>query len=171
MGGLVASMTHIAPDTRANSKRLRNEATPQERQLWTKLRDLNHQLGTNFRRQAPIGRFIADFAEYGRRIVIEVDGSQHGGPQDQARDGWMAAEGFRVLRYWNNDVAGNIDGVMQSILDALETVPPPPAPPHAGEGRVSNINASAGPTGKSASPPPRGEGMGVGGRLPKGATP
>jgi very-short-patch-repair endonuclease len=113
-------MTDIAPHTRANARRLRAEMTPQERKLWTQLRDLNNRLGLNIRRQAPIGRYIADFVEFGRKLVIEVDGAQHGGPEDAARDAWFAAEGFTVLRVWNSDVDGNLEGVMQLVLDALE---------------------------------------------------
>ena len=113
-------MTDIAPQTRANARRLRAEMTPQERKLWMQLRDLNHRLGLHFRRQAPVGRFIADFVDFGRRLVIEVDGGQHGGPEDTARDAWFAAEGFTVLRVWNSDVDGNLEGVMQLVLDALE---------------------------------------------------
>jgi very-short-patch-repair endonuclease len=113
-------MTDIAPHTRANARRLRAEMTPQERKLWTQLRDLNNRLGLNIRRQAPIGRYIADFVEFGRKLVIEVDGGQHGGPEDAARDAWFAAEGFTVLRVWNSDVDGNLEGVMQLVLDALE---------------------------------------------------
>ena len=128
-------MTDIAPHTRANARRLRSEMTPQERRVWGQLRDLNHRLGSNFHRQAPIGRFIADFAEFGRRLVIEIDGGQHGGAEDAARDAWFRGQGFTVLRFWNNDVDGNLEGVMQVVLDALESCPPPPTPPHEGEGR------------------------------------
>jgi very-short-patch-repair endonuclease len=128
-------MTEIAPYTRANARRLRAELTPQQRKLWGQLRDLNHRLGLNFRRQAPVGRFIADFAEFGRKLLIEVDGGQHGGPEDAARDDWFSAEGFTILRFWNNDVDTNLEGVMQVVLDVLECCPPPPTPPHEGEGR------------------------------------
>ena len=127
-------MTDIAPHTRANARRLRAEMTPQERRVWGQLRDLNHQLGLNFRRQAPVGRYIADFAEFGRRLVIEIDGGQHGGAEDAAREAWFRGQGFTVLRFWNNDVDGNLDGVAQVVLDLLENCPPPPTPPHGGRG-------------------------------------
>jgi very-short-patch-repair endonuclease len=113
-------MTDIAPHTRANARRLRAEMTPQERKLWTQLRDMNYRIGLHFRKQAPVGRFIADFVDFGRQLVIEVDGGQHGGPADAARDAWFAAQGFTVLRFWNGDVDGNLEGVMQLVLDALE---------------------------------------------------
>ena len=136
MGGQGArSMTGITPQTRARAKELRADPTPQERRLWVKLREVNRMIGTHFRRQAPVGAYIADFAEFGRRLVIEVDGGRHDGLRDQTRDAWFVAQGFRVLRFWNNDIDGNIEGVMQMVLDDLAVAPPPPAPPHEGEGR------------------------------------
>jgi very-short-patch-repair endonuclease len=109
--------------------------TPQERKLWAKLREVNRMVGTHFRRQAPVGPFIADFVEFGRKLVIEVDGGGHGGPADKARDDWFMGQGFTVMRFWNSDVDGNLDGVMQVVLDEIvPEAPPPPSPPHKGEG-------------------------------------
>ncbi|MCW3781624.1 endonuclease domain-containing protein [Defluviimonas salinarum] len=130
VGGCV--VTRIAAHTRDHARELRKNMTSQERHLWPKLREVNRMLGTHFRRQAPVGRYIADFAEFGRRLVIEVDGGGHGGPRDQTRDAWFEGQGFSVLRFWNTDVDGNIDGVMQVVLDALEAIPPSPS--HEGEG-------------------------------------
>lgn len=161
-------MTEITPDTRANARRLRNEATPQERRLWGGLREVNQMLGTHFRRQAPIGRFIADFAEYGRRLVIEVDGGQHGGGRDVARDAWLTGQGFVVMRFWNNEVDGNIEGVMRVILDAVEAVdagaaaPPSQPSPTGGEGAAPSVKFRQVEK-PGASPPPGGEGLGEGG--------
>ena len=192
MGGVRKAdryMTHIAPHTRANAKRLRAEATPQERLVWAELRDLNRAFGAHFRRQAPIGPFIADFADYTRRLVIEIDGSGHGGGADVARDAYLAAQGFVVLRFWNSDVIGNLEGVLQVVMDALNVAPPPQPSPTGGEGeaRVSGFElvadgdtpppqrASTGGEGGAlpisahkveslgVSPPPGGEGSGVGG--------
>ncbi|MDP3262276.1 MAG: DUF559 domain-containing protein [Tabrizicola sp.] len=132
-------MTGIHPITRANARKLRAEMTPQERRVWAGLRELNRMLGLHFRRQAPIGPFIADFADLGRRVVIEIDGGGHGGERDQQRDAWLASQGFRVLRFWNPEVSGNIEGVMQLVLDAvgpLDDAPPRPSPTR-GEGGVS----------------------------------
>ncbi len=167
MGGRGESlMTGIAAHTRSNARKLRIGMTPQERRLWGQLRDLNHRLGLNFRRQAPVGRYIADFVDFGLRLVIEVDGGQHEGTQDAARDAWFAAQGFRVLRFWNNDVSGNIDGVMQMILDAVEAAPPPqPSPRGGGRRPATGLFADCQVT--CASPPPRGEGLGVGGTRPR----
>ena len=155
-------MTHIAPHTRANAKRLRAKATPQERLVWAGLRDLNRAFGAHFRRQAPIGRYIADFADYGQRLVIEIDGSGHGGDADVARDAYLADQGFRVLRFWNSEVSGNLEGVLQFVMDALNVAPPPRPSPTRGEG-VARISSAAIGAEMGASPPPGGEGSGVGG--------
>lgn len=128
-------VTRIAPHTRVRARELRRDMTPQERRLWRRLHELNRMLGTHFRRQAPVGPFIADFVEFGRKLVIEVDGGGHGGARDQAREAWLRGEGFAVLRFWNPEVDGNVEGVMEKVLGALEVYPPPPAPPHGGEGR------------------------------------
>ncbi len=157
-------MTAISPATRATARRLRRDMTPQERRLWRHLRELNRMIGTRFRRQAPVGPYIADFADYGRRLVIEVDGGQHGGARDAVRDGWLKGQGFEVLRVWNFEVERNIEGVMQVVLDAVERAvpaeaPPPHPSPTRGEGGAlypSGVRMA----GRRASPPPRGEGMG-----------
>lgn len=94
-------------------------------------------LGLHFRRQASIGPFIADFADLGRRLVIELDGAGHGLARDAERDAWLTGRGFRVLRFWNAEVFGNLGGVMQLVLDAVggELLAPPPRPsPARGEG-------------------------------------
>jgi very-short-patch-repair endonuclease len=88
----------------------------------------------HFRRQVPMRRFTADFACHRSRLVIEIDGSQHGGPRDAARTKLMEAEGYRVLRFWNNEVLGNPDGVATAIAEALHEDHPPPTLPHQGGG-------------------------------------
>jgi len=123
-----------------NARALRKRLTPQEVKLWVKLRELK-PLGFHFRRQAPIGRYIVDFASFASRIVIEIDGGQHGMPEgaqaDRERDASLRLQGFSILRYWNSDVDENLVGVMESILSVLNT--PTPAlradPPHASRGR------------------------------------
>jgi len=125
-------MTGIQPITRQRARKLRAEMTPQERTLWAGLRELNRMLGFHFRRQAPVGPFIADFADLGRRLVIEADGGGHGGLRDLARDEWFCAQGFRAMRFRNTEVDGNIEGVMQVILDAVEAPPHPIPPPRGG---------------------------------------
>jgi very-short-patch-repair endonuclease len=80
-------------------------------------------LGSHFRRQVPIGPYVADFACMAARLVIEVDGSQHGGAAAKARDDirarWLAREGYRVIRFWNNDLTQNMQGVLEVIHTAL----------------------------------------------------
>ncbi len=157
MGGArpgVGAMTEIAPETRAFARALRNDMTRAERRLWGRLRELNRMLGTHFRRQAPVGPYIADFAELGRRLVIEVDGAGHGGARDAARDAWFARQGFAVVRFWNPEVEGNLDGVVQAVLDALEGTldplagsPPTPSLPHEGGGRRLRPNVARGSEG------------------------
>jgi very-short-patch-repair endonuclease len=93
--------------------------THAERKLWFALRDRRF-VGFKFRRQVPIGRFIADFVCFEARLVIEVDGGQHADSvQDQFRDRWFAANRFRVLRFWNNEVLKNLEGVMTVLAEAL----------------------------------------------------
>lgn len=155
-------MTRIAPWTRAQARALRLDMTPQERRLWQYLREINRQIGTRFRRQAPVGPYIADFCDFGRRLVIEADGSGHGGPKDTVRDAWFALQGFRLLRFWNREIEDNPEGVMQVILEAIEAAPPPPPSPTRGEGATRH-GTGAPRWEPGASPPPRGEGMGEGG--------
>ena len=138
-------MTGIHPITRQRARKLRAEMTPQERRVWAKLRELNRMLGLHFRRQAPIGPFIADFADLGRRLVIEIDGGGHGGERDRRRDEWLVPQEFQVVRFWNPEVSGNIEGVMQLVLDAVdgeplaEGVPPTPSPSPRGGGEALGV--------------------------------
>src|SRR5437762_5339600 len=88
--------------------------------------------GLRFRRQVPLGPYIVDFLCARQRLIIEVDGGQHAGATvDRTRTAWLDGRGFRILRFWNNDVLGNLDGVIEAILLVLrsEASPPPrPAP-------------------------------------------
>ena len=101
---------------------LRGNQTEAEKTLWRVLRTLKEQ-GFYFRRQVPIDHLIVDFACLSCGLVIEVDGGQHGMSKgkenDLKRDSYLTNQGFRVLRFWNNDVLDNRDGVMQNILQAL----------------------------------------------------
>jgi very-short-patch-repair endonuclease len=107
---------------RATARRLRANQTGAEMILWSHLHRLETK-GTHFRRQVPIGTYVADFACLTARLVIELDGSQHGEEtavvKDKARTRWLEAEGFRVLRFWNNDIRTNLDGVLEAIHGAL----------------------------------------------------
>ena len=112
---------------------MRAAPTEAERKLWWHLRHRLLTPGTHFRRQVRIGRYVADFACHATRIVVEVDGGQHGATSaaDEARTKVLEANGYRVLRYWNNDVLRNIDGVLEDI-STRQPRPPPPTPPHKG---------------------------------------
>lgn len=119
-------------DALARSRELRKFATEPERLLWGKLR--NRRLrGFKFRRQLWIGSYIVDFACIEAKLVVEADGSQHGENQeyDVRRDAYLKREGYRVVRFWNNDVTGNMDGVLDLIRAALsERVPSPSRAAH-----------------------------------------
>lgn len=94
--------------------------TDAEQALWRSLRDRQVE-GYRFRRQVRIGSYIVDFACLEKRLIVEVDGGQHEihADEDKARDAWLAKESYRVLRFWNNDVLSNRDGVLQRIAEAL----------------------------------------------------
>ncbi|HEX7775759.1 MAG TPA: DUF559 domain-containing protein [Parvibaculum sp.] len=104
------------------ARHLRRNLTDAERKLWLYLREKIAD-GFHFRRQCPIGPYIADFLCYSARLVIEVDGGQHGMDEglefDRRRTEWFEANGYRLMRFWNNDVLGNIEGVAEMIETAL----------------------------------------------------
>jgi very-short-patch-repair endonuclease len=94
--------------------------TDAERKLWRALR--LRQLGNaKFRRQAPIGPYIVDFVSFERRVIVEVDGGQHAAQagKDARRTDFLNAEGFRVIRFWNNEVLENFDGVLDRLAQVL----------------------------------------------------
>ena len=94
--------------------------TDAERKLWYALRDRRFAQ-FKFRRQVPVGPFVADFVCFEARLVIEVDGGQHAESlPDKTRDRWFAANKFRVMRFWNNEVLSNLEGVMTVLAHALE---------------------------------------------------
>ena len=88
----------------------------------------------HFRKQVPLRHFVADFASHRGKLVIEVDGGQHDAARDLPRTRVIEDEGYRVLRFWNNEVLGNPEGVWTVIDGALRERHPTPAPPHQGEG-------------------------------------
>jgi len=103
----------------AQARKLRQQMTNAERRLWYLLR-AHCFSGVKFNRQMPLGSYIVDFVCFDRRLIIEVDGGQHANnAKDKRRDEWLRGEGFRVLRFWNNDVLKNTNGVLEVISEAL----------------------------------------------------
>ena len=111
------------------AKALRNNFTDTERLLWRHLRAKQME-GYKFRRQEPISSYIVDFVCQEKKIVIEVDGGQHSveRERDFERDKWLEGQGYKVLRFWNNEVLANIEGVLEVIRDYLNHPPPYPSP-------------------------------------------
>jgi very-short-patch-repair endonuclease len=116
--------------------RMRTQPTDAERVLWQRLRHDIALIGSHFRRQPLIGPFIVDFASRKAKLVIELDGGQHDWQQesDALRTRRIEAAGYRVLRFWNNDVLGNLEGVLSEIQCALPPTPDP-SPQGGGEPR------------------------------------
>jgi very-short-patch-repair endonuclease len=112
------------PTTR--SRELRNNPTDAERKLWAALS--NRQLsGVRFNRQVVIRPYICDFVARSAKLIVEVDGGQHAfnAGADQRRTRFLESRGYRVIRFWNNDVLANIDGVVETIERALRDRPSP----------------------------------------------
>jgi very-short-patch-repair endonuclease len=137
-------MPQFAPRPTRRAQALRNNATDAERALWRHLS--RRQLeGFKFSRQIPVGPFVCDFLCRERALVVEVDGGQHADSErDAKRTAYLESEGYRVIRFWNNEVLENVDGVLRLILNQLQRLPPrftrPPLPlagakePRSGEG-------------------------------------
>jgi very-short-patch-repair endonuclease len=108
------------PKTKHRAIKLRKEPTPAERKLWALLR--NDQLGVTFRRQHAIGPYIPDFCSPKAKLIIELDGSQHLEQEeyDQERTKYLEEQGYKVIRFWNNDVLKDIEGVILAIMEALK---------------------------------------------------
>ena len=104
------------------ARNLRRKQTDAERKLWLILRSRQFE-NSKFRRQEPIGKYIVDFVSLERELVIELDGGQHNlqseMEKDEVRTKWLEKKGFRVIRFWNNDVLQNIDGVAFKILEII----------------------------------------------------
>ena len=111
----------------ARARVMRHGATDAEKRLWSMLRDRRCG-GAKFRRQAPVGPFIVDFLCVAERLIVEADGGQHAESEyDASRDAYLRANGFRVLRFWNNEILSQTEGVRAAIETALGT-PHPPKP-------------------------------------------
>ncbi len=138
--------------TVAAARKLRRNMTDVEQKLWDRLRDKQIE-EFRFRRQRPMGRYVVDFVCQDAKLIVELDGGQHAGQveADAKRTEFLQSLGFEVMRFWNNDVVENIDGVLERIRERLlqhASSNPSPTLPFAGEGadrgRVSGV-ASASP--------------------------
>lgn len=123
--------------TNPHARSLRRNSTEAEQRLWRHVR--NRQLGGfKFKRQETIGPFVADFACVECKLIVEADGGQHSDDADHERTAYLQRLGWRILRFWNNDVLQNTDGVLETILvaclDKKEGKPSPCPLPLAGEG-------------------------------------
>lgn len=114
----------VPPTNRRFGKAMRRHMTDAEARLWLRLRKPGID-GLRFRRQAPIGPYIVDFFCPQHRLIVEVDGGQHADDaRDRERDAWLAAQGYRVVRVWNNEVMENVEGVCAAIPGAARGAAP-----------------------------------------------
>ena len=109
-----------APETARNARELRAQMTDAERLHWHYLRAHRFH-GLGFRRQVPLGSYIVDFLCESQRLIVEVDGGQHAdrAVEDARRTQWLEAQGYRVVRFWNNEVLGNMEGVWEALTASL----------------------------------------------------
>ncbi len=141
---------------------MRGAPTDAELRLWRLLRDRRLN-GVKFRRQVPVGPYIVDFLCVGAKLIVEADGSQHAeSPRDKARDTYLASQGWTVLRFWNNEVIQNRDGVLETILAHARPSSGPsghllPEGEGSAERRLSSGRRGA-PNGAAGALLPRGEG-------------
>ncbi|MEN0652837.1 RsmE family RNA methyltransferase [Hyphobacterium sp. WM6] len=135
--------------TLAQAKRLRERPTEAEHALWAILKQLKRP-GLHFRRQVAVGPYIADFACLSARLIVEADGGGHGKESDFKRDCWFHENGYRVLRFWNNEISSNPEGIAERIGAELEVHPTPALPSRGGSPDSVSL------------PPPPGEGRGGG---------
>ena len=119
-GGKMPRKKRSNPKTKHLAIQLRKKSTPAERKLWSKIRD--DQLGVTFRRQHAVGNYIPDFCCPKAKLILELDGSQHleQVEYDNNRTKYFESLGYRVIRFWNNAIMKDINGVILSILHALE---------------------------------------------------
>jgi len=117
------------------AKVLRKRITDAEKKIWKHLRN-KQMMDLKFRRQQPIGPYIVDFVSFKRMLIIEIDGGQHAEQiaYDQSRDQYFLDKGYKVLRFWNNDVLQNTEGVLEAIRQSILNYTPSPCPSPA-EGR------------------------------------
>ncbi len=118
------TITHNHPILKSRRMKLRKNQTPQEVLLWAKLRKT--QLGFKFKRQHSVGPYILDFYCPDKKLAIELDGSQHlqNKEYDRERTDYLSVLGIKIIRFWNNEINTNIDGVLQKIISELNSPSP-----------------------------------------------
>jgi very-short-patch-repair endonuclease len=124
---------HPVDGAGARARTLRQNTTEAEKRVWQILRS-QQMNGYKFRRQVPIGRYIADFVCHEARLILEIDGGQHdrSSPQEAERSRFLQNEGYRILRFWNNEVLANLDGIHATIAAELGRITPTQTLPHQG---------------------------------------
>ncbi|TFF21927.1 endonuclease domain-containing protein [Jiella endophytica] len=104
------------------ARQLRKSMTEGEKRLWHELKTFRRHFGVHFRKQVPIGPYVADFAAHYERLIVEVDGEFHHYPdrmaRDAVRDAWLNRQGYRVLRFSTGDIEAAFDGCVEEIMDA-----------------------------------------------------
>ena len=149
----------------ANARKLRRSSTDVEKKLWHRIRDKQIE-DFRFRRQRPIGKFIVDFICLDARLIVELDGGQHAENTlgDSKRTEFLESLGYKVVRFWNNEVIENMEGVLDRLREELlstRSLTPPSALPLAGEG-TDRTSAVVSASTNTPSPAQRGKaGMGV----------
>ena len=120
MGAMMPRTQRSNPKTKHKAIELRKESTLAERKLWSRIR--NNQLGVTFRRQHAVGNYIPDFCSPRAKLIIELDGSQHleQAAYDEERTKYLESIGYKVIRFWNNDVMNKIEAVILAITSAIE---------------------------------------------------
>ncbi len=132
----MSETTRMRVSTKQHARTLRREMTDAEKLLWRHLR-LEQIGGYKFRRQHPLGNYIADFVCLEAALVLEIDGGQHAdsADKDTIRTQWLEEKGLHVMRFWNNEVLNNIEGVKFAVWNYLSKFQPPSQPsPYQGEG-------------------------------------
>jgi very-short-patch-repair endonuclease len=144
------------------ARQLRSAQTDAEHLLWSRLR--GHRLmDLKFRRQQPVGPYVVDFFCSEKKLIVELDGGQHQdrATHDESRDAWLKAEGYIVLRYWNNELMSNLEGVLEDICRCTGVLEPPSPQPLSPRGRGANQPVD--PNRRCSPSPSRVEGRGEGG--------
>ena len=120
------------------ARSMRAAPTDAEAVIWRQLR-AHRFVGNKFKRQQPIGKYIVDFVCFEAKLVVEVDGGQHNeSVADSIRDAWLESQGFVVLRFWNNEVMQNLEGVLMRILELLAPSPSVPLPQGEREAKLAS---------------------------------